>query len=94
MNRRSNAHLQTPEVRAKRARAIRRAFRLKRKAAAAAAGPALIPLDAVPGETAPLLEYASLPRRAGARRVKEQPPERERIDLAKGIVALLYRVLR
>jgi hypothetical protein len=86
MNRRSNAHLQTPEVRAKRARAIRRTFRLKRKAAAATT--ALIPLDAVPGEAAPVLQYA----RAGARRVKE--PERERMDLAKGIVALLYRVLR
>lgn len=70
----STSHLQSPAVRKKRAAAIRRAWR-KRKA--------LVPLDAIPGERAPLLVHAA-PRRR----------DDDRVELAKGIVALLCKVLR
>ena len=50
------SHLQTPEVRAKRAKAIRAAFARKRKEARAwkgDVGTALIPLDAIPDRVTP-----------------------------------------
>lgn len=77
------SHLQTPEVRAKRAKAIRAAFARKRKEARAwkgDVGTAVIPLDAIPDRVTPARQV----RRATKR--TEQMYTQQRVRLIAALI--------